>query len=557
MVEKQQPLIRIGEQLVVDWTEEGYHLYDELFADDTVTYNNILLMPDPELDTRKKHRMHKRKQGVALSECLDEFGKEEILSEMDTWYCPRCKEHRRASKKLELWKLPDILVLHFKRFAGGTRSNKLDVLVDFPIEGLDMTKRIVESDGNDVIYDLFAVDNHYGGLGGGHYTAYAKSYIDQQWYDYNGMPAPCTSSLHPPNYDKHNYLPSAPDSSVSQVKDPSLMVNPAAYLLFYRRRSITPLGGPRFTEVAEKYRAMEEAPSSDDDDSESGEGRRLGADSSQTGSSSALPGVGRGVVQQGAGTAARQVAGGAGAGAGRVNPNEIEGLPDYQIAINEGAEQTQSMMDAEMNGGIQLRDNDGGSPLWEDDEAIDLGPAFEDSTFDVEGNLVPKASLYASPTANSIPISWDLSNLNTANQTNNSAAGDDSDTFGDANSVANSFAGSDGVEMGSNASSQSIRGRLDDYENAEVDNDYRAPTPPPDIDESGGVSIFDLHEDVLEAKFQRGAFRPLGRGQVGETGAYDGDLPELEVPMDTVGEEEDVAMEIHVEEGEGLGPGKV
>ena len=33
------------------------------------------------------------------------------------------------------------------------------------------------------LYDLFAVSNHYGGLGGGHYTAYAKN--NGKWYDFN------------------------------------------------------------------------------------------------------------------------------------------------------------------------------------------------------------------------------------------------------------------------------------------------------------------------------------------------------------------------------------
>jgi ubiquitin carboxyl-terminal hydrolase 4/11/15 len=61
------------------------------------------------------------------------------------------------------------------------------VLVDYPIEGLDLTEKIGQKeDGKSYIYDLFAVDNHFGGLGGGHYTACAKNFFDGQWYDYNG-----------------------------------------------------------------------------------------------------------------------------------------------------------------------------------------------------------------------------------------------------------------------------------------------------------------------------------------------------------------------------------
>lgn len=36
-----------------------------------------------------------------------------------------------------------------------------------------------------MIYDLFAVSNHYGGLGGGHYTATCKNYKNSLWYDFN------------------------------------------------------------------------------------------------------------------------------------------------------------------------------------------------------------------------------------------------------------------------------------------------------------------------------------------------------------------------------------
>jgi ubiquitin carboxyl-terminal hydrolase 4/11/15 len=180
---------------VVDWNPQAYSaLFDgDVRNDDAFhgkpTYTNIPLLEDPVLDAKRKARSHRKKKGLTLDECLDEFGKEEILSEMDTWYCPRCKEHRRASKKFELWKTPDILVMHLKRFSSSAmRRDKLDVFVDFPIEGLDLSSRVVErEEGKLEIYDLFAVDDHWGGLGGGHYTAFAKSFIDGKWYEYNGM----------------------------------------------------------------------------------------------------------------------------------------------------------------------------------------------------------------------------------------------------------------------------------------------------------------------------------------------------------------------------------
>ena len=189
------PLLRLGESVLVDWQPDAY---DALFLEDQDdeqqmrgygTWHRLEAIPDVELDEKRLARSNRRRNGVTLGDCLDEFGKPEILAESDAWYCPRCKEHRRASKTFELWKAPDILVIHLKRFsAQGRLRDKLDVFVDFPTEGLDLSTRLaVPEDGKSSIYDLFAVDNHYGGLGGGHYTAYAQNFIDSTWYEYNGM----------------------------------------------------------------------------------------------------------------------------------------------------------------------------------------------------------------------------------------------------------------------------------------------------------------------------------------------------------------------------------
>ena len=188
-------LIRLGEAIVLDWAPGAY---DALFTgtessqDDELrgaaTWESIPTMPDPELEERRKRRVSRKRNGISLGDCLDEFGKPETLSENDAWYCPRCKEHRRASKTFELWKAPDILVIHLKRFSvQGRFSDKLDIFVDFPVEGLDLSSRVaMREEGKSPIYDLFAVDNHYGGLGGGHYTAFALNFVDKNWYEYNG-----------------------------------------------------------------------------------------------------------------------------------------------------------------------------------------------------------------------------------------------------------------------------------------------------------------------------------------------------------------------------------
>ncbi|KAI0128921.1 hypothetical protein BJ170DRAFT_682707 [Xylariales sp. AK1849] len=274
-------LIRLREGIVVDWIGDDY---DALFGDSIAVWEQCDTLDDPELDKTQQVRAKRKKHGISLYNCLDEFEREEVLSEQDTWYCPRCKTHQRAAKKFDLWKTPDILVVHLKRFSSsGWRRDKLDVLVDFPIEGLDLTKRVLhKEDGKDELYDLIGVDCHWGGLGGGHYTAHAKNFVDNQWYSYN-------------------------DSSVSRTSADRI-VDSSAYLLFYRRRSESPLGGPRLKEIVESY----DNPASDDDTAKAGEGPRLDEGSSPTGSSSAFREQGAGATHLGqAGTHGGRILGSA------------------------------------------------------------------------------------------------------------------------------------------------------------------------------------------------------------------------------------------------------
>ena len=50
-------------------------------------------------------------------------------------YCPKCQQHREASKQLLLWRLPNVLIIQLKRFS--FRSfiwrDKINDMVDFPV----------------------------------------------------------------------------------------------------------------------------------------------------------------------------------------------------------------------------------------------------------------------------------------------------------------------------------------------------------------------------------------------------------------------------------------
>merc|ERR1712157_196161 len=139
---------------------------------------------------------------IALSDCITAFCEKETLSENDAWYCSNCKDFKCASKKIDLWDSPDLLIIHLKRF-NYTRNwrDRINTLVQFPVEGLDLGPFLLSQEHKkDAVYDLYAVSNHMGGMGGGHYTAYAKNLDNKKWYQLDDSR---TSLVNNPKKVKH------------------------------------------------------------------------------------------------------------------------------------------------------------------------------------------------------------------------------------------------------------------------------------------------------------------------------------------------------------------
>uniref|UniRef100_A0A672QAQ2 Ubiquitin carboxyl-terminal hydrolase n=1 Tax=Sinocyclocheilus grahami TaxID=75366 RepID=A0A672QAQ2_SINGR len=175
--------------------------------------NLLKLTISPQAYDKHESMLHaqKKKTTVALRECIELFTTMETLGEHDPWYCPTCKKHQQATKKFDLWSLPRILVVHLKRFSyNRCWRDKLDTVVDFPIRDLNMSEFVCDPKADPYVYDLIAVSNHYGGMGGGHYTGYGKNKVDGKWYYFD-------------------------DSSVSSATEDQI-VTKAAYVLFYQRR---------------------------------------------------------------------------------------------------------------------------------------------------------------------------------------------------------------------------------------------------------------------------------------------------------------------------------
>ena len=113
---------------------------------------------------------------------------------------------------MELWSLAKTMIMGLKRFsqimgAWSARSEKNSTEVRIPMQ-IDMSPFVKGPQGDGkLMYELYAVTHHFGGLGGGHYTAYGKH--GNRWF----------------NFD---------DSSVSVLIDE--VIDPrSAYVLFWRR----------------------------------------------------------------------------------------------------------------------------------------------------------------------------------------------------------------------------------------------------------------------------------------------------------------------------------
>ena len=104
----------------------------------------LLFQSEMQDSVRLTKVLHQQPVTCTLEECFDLHTKEEELGADDAWLCPHCHKRQQGTlKKLNFFNLPDVLVLHLKRFhITNGRRTKLCTRVEFPVNGLDMSKHI-------------------------------------------------------------------------------------------------------------------------------------------------------------------------------------------------------------------------------------------------------------------------------------------------------------------------------------------------------------------------------------------------------------------------------
>jgi ubiquitin carboxyl-terminal hydrolase 2/21 len=143
-----------------------------------------------------------------LIDCFELYIEKELMDGDNCVSIEGTNEKVSAKKSLMFWSFPDILVIDIKRF--NTMNRKNQVMIDFPLENLKLSKYVIGYNNDSYVYDLYGVCNHSGSVMGGHYTSFVKN-ANGKWYHYN-------------------------DTCVLEVGIPEHIKTPKAYCFFYRKR---------------------------------------------------------------------------------------------------------------------------------------------------------------------------------------------------------------------------------------------------------------------------------------------------------------------------------
>lgn len=205
--------------LVKDICEEGVLKLDVKFSKN-VKKEALELNFYKEVEV-KNQETGAENNSLSIFDCLTQFIQAEKLEKGNEWYCSNCKDHKLATKKMDIYKTSNFLIIHLKRFKSskvtsygsyfgfGSSTKKINTLISFPLQNLDLSTYILDKKCN-AIYDLYAVSNHYGSLEGGHYTAFARNEFDDKWYEFD-------------------------DAHVRKLAEKDVVTS-AAYMLFYKRK---------------------------------------------------------------------------------------------------------------------------------------------------------------------------------------------------------------------------------------------------------------------------------------------------------------------------------
>jgi len=149
------------------------------------------------------------KPHVKLEDCFNQLVDLETLDGDNKFYCSKCKDHQKSTRFIRIYREPETLMVHLKRFSqDGAKHAKIQSYVNVD-DSLDISKYVFQANGRKITYKLKCIVNHIGSLTGGHYTANCEYTGD--WYCMN-------------------------DATVSHI---DTFVTNAAYILFFQKQELS------------------------------------------------------------------------------------------------------------------------------------------------------------------------------------------------------------------------------------------------------------------------------------------------------------------------------
>lgn len=127
--------------IAVDWEPTALHLRYQTSLEKVAVFSPLkrvtifliavmIFLQVFDEDTSVAQAVHQQTEPVSLEQCLQAFTREEQLSGDEKYYCPKCATHQPATKKLQIWRLPPILVEILSGSWRFTRATLIIFLLD-------------------------------------------------------------------------------------------------------------------------------------------------------------------------------------------------------------------------------------------------------------------------------------------------------------------------------------------------------------------------------------------------------------------------------------------
>jgi ubiquitin carboxyl-terminal hydrolase 8 len=132
---------------------------------------------------------------IDIQQCITTLSVKEVLDSDNQYKCSNCDQHTNAVREETILRTNTTLIINLKRFS--KTGEKINTPVTYPLTNFTIC---------DKTYSLYAINNHTGGLNGGHYFSYVLQ--NGIWYEFN---------------DKY-----------VRLANQNNIISPAAYILFYK-----------------------------------------------------------------------------------------------------------------------------------------------------------------------------------------------------------------------------------------------------------------------------------------------------------------------------------